>query len=187
MDIEIRTTCEGDVGAVRRVHEGAFGVGEGEVIGALAVGLLGDATAEPVVSLLAERGGEAVGHVIFTRVRIKGDGGENFGVDTRILAPLAVIPSEQGCGIGSGLVKRGLGLLKAAGCGLVFVYGDPGYYGRFGFGPAMDAGLTVPYEIPVSHRDAWMVLGLQKGLIGGVRGVVRCAASLDKPEHWVVD
>ena len=76
-------------------------------------------------------------------------------------------------------------MLKDMGSELVFVLGHPEYYPRFGFRPAGVLGLSAPYPILEKNADAWMVLALCEGVIGNVRGTVRCAHSLDKEEYWV--
>jgi putative acetyltransferase len=66
----------------------------------------------------------------------------------------------------------------------VFVLGHPEYYPRFGFRPAGALGMDAPYPIPERHADAWMVQALRPGLLGQVRGTVRCADTLNDPRHW---
>lgn len=94
------------------------------------------------VSLVAELDGEVVGHVAVSPVEISDGSLGWFG-----LGPLAVVPSCQGAGIGSGLVEAALDALKvldAKGC---VVLGEPGFYERFGFerveGVVLDG---VPHE-----------------------------------------
>jgi len=80
------------------------------------------------VSLVAEQGGELVGHVATSPVVIA-DGTPGW----HGLGPISVLPEHQGKGIGSALMRAALQALReqgAAGCMLV---GDPGYYRRFGF------------------------------------------------------
>lgn len=80
------------------------------------------------VSLVAEQGGELVGHVATSPVVIA-DGTPGW----HGLGPISVLPICQGQGIGSALMRAALQALRdqsAAGCMLV---GDPGYYRRFGF------------------------------------------------------
>ena len=101
-----------------------------------------------------------------------------------MLAPLAVHPDVQARGIGGRLVVEGLGRLKRAGVGLVFVLGHPGYYPRFGFIEAGANGFSAPYPIPPENAAAWMVQALRPGLLGAVPGRVVCADALDKPEYW---
>ena len=80
------------------------------------------------LSLVAEDDGQIVGHVAFSPVTLSGGEGGWYGV-----GPISVAPGRQRSGIGSALMREGLGELEAqgaAGCALV---GDPAYYNRFGF------------------------------------------------------
>lgn len=89
------------------------------------------------VSLVAELGGEVVGHVAVSPVTLTDGSPDWFG-----LGPISVLPEHQARGIGSQLVQEALQALRhrgASGCVLV---GDPGFYRRFGFRP--EASLTYP-------------------------------------------
>lgn len=132
-----------------------------------------------MLSLVAEHHGEVVGHVLFTAARVEPTGP---GVTASILSPLAVDPRHQGMGVGSGLVQTGLATLDGAGVDLVFVLGDPAYYGRIGFVPATPAGLTPPHPLVPEYADAWMVR-MRTGA-PGAQGGVRCADVLEEPQHW---
>ena len=82
------------------------------------------------ISLVAERDGVIVGHVAFSPA-IAADGTPGWFA----LGPVSVEPAQQHRGIGSLIIRRGIGLLverDAAGCVLV---GNPAYYSRFGFRP----------------------------------------------------
>jgi predicted N-acetyltransferase YhbS len=177
--MDIRLSSPDDESLIRGVHEAAFGPGQGPVIADLAVALLYDPTAQPLLSLFSCGGDRPTGHVLFTRVRVGQD-----AVPAQILAPLAVLPERRNQGIGTRLVEHGLELLKEEGCRLVFVLGDPDYYRRFGFQPAGRLGFEAPYPIPEENADAWMVLELAEGALGRVRGVVHCANALDDPQYW---
>ena len=89
------------------------------------------------VSLVAVEKGDVVGHVACSPVTIAGAEGAWYG-----LGPVSVRPDLQGRGVGRSLIRAGLEQLRAlqaAGC---VVLGEPGYYGRFGFGsdPALTWG-----------------------------------------------
>lgn len=178
----IRKSTDEDLTAIRALHLEAFGPEENKEVSALAIDLLDDPTAEPLLSLVAVRDGDILGHILFTAVHVI-DGKRS--VSGQILAPLGVMPGAQGMGIGGDLIRDGLERLRADGVGLVFVLGHPGYYPRFGFEPAGKLGLAAPYPIPEEVSDAWMVQELNPGYLGKVRGVVRCSELLDQPEHWV--
>lgn len=175
--MDIRTATDADLDAVLAVEREAFGEeDEAELVRAL----LDDPSAMPILSLLAFRGKRAVGHILFTRVRLQA----HPQLSLAILAPLAVVPDAQNQGIGGKLIVHGLNLLRASGVDLVFVLGHPGYYPRHGFTPAGTLGLQAPYPIPEKDADAWMVQALRPGVIGSVSGTVLCADALDKPEYW---
>lgn len=98
------------------------------------------------ISLVADHGGEVVGHVALSPVQIS-DGSEGwYG-----LGPISVKPELQKRGIGSLLMQAAIDVLRkrgAAGCVLV---GDPAYYSRFGFKP--EPRLVLP-EVPPEYFQA---------------------------------
>lgn len=166
---------------IMNVHKQAFGKEKGEVISRLVGDLLKDESAKPIYSFASVENGKMVGHILFSRVTIRG---ASEGFTAQILAPLAVLPDYQNRGIGSLLMREGLVELREAGEHLVFVLGHPDYYPRCGFTPAGRLGFEAPYSIPEEHSGAWMVQELSSGIIGNERGKVQCADSLSRPEHW---
>jgi putative acetyltransferase len=147
----------------------------------LAMTLLADLTAKPVLSLMAFIEGQPVGHILLSKARLLGSSRE---VVVSFLAPLAVVPMFQRRGVGGRLVKEGLERLSNSGVDLVFVVGYPGYYPRHGFAQADKLGFETPYPIPEEHAEAWMVCELRSGLIESVSGKVVCCDALNKPELW---
>ena len=179
--MDIRKSTETDRVAIEEVHTKAFGEEKGLEIAALVNGLFDDTTAAPLLSLVAEEKDQLVGHILYTKAILKG---ANTPVSIRLLAPLAVLPEAQAQGVGRKLIKEGLNQLRDAGVDLVFVLGHPDYYPRCGFMPAGVLGFEAPYPIPDEHAGAWMVQALKDGVIGRVKGKVRCAEVLDQPQHW---
>jgi putative acetyltransferase len=166
-----------DADAVLGVERAAFARDdEAELVAAL----LRDPTAQPSLSLLARVANRPVGHVLFTKVVLAGAARE---VPASILAPLAVLPAHQRQGVGRSLIEQGASRLAASGVQLLFVLGDPAYYGRFGFVPALPLGMRAPY--PIVPEDAWRVRALAPDLLGRVTGAIVCARSLAKPAYWV--
>ena len=160
--MEIRDERAGDENAIRRVHLDAF---DGEVEARL-VDLLRE-RGKAIVSLVALRAGDVVGHVLFSRVTIEGvENASALG-----LAPVGVLPAFQRTGIGSNLIREGLRRCATAGFDLVVLIGAPAYYTRFGFHAAKPHGLDNEFGV----NDEFMVLELREGLLGRVRGLVRYA------------
>ena len=180
INIQIRETKSEDFNNIMIVEERAFGyVKEAQ----LTADLLKDNTAEPILSLLAFNGKEAIGHILFTRVYM-----DEMDVKQplmHILAPLAVIPEYQKQGVGGLLIKEGLRILAEWGTELVFVLGHMDYYPKFGFIPdAKKIGFLAPYPIPAEYANAWMVQSLNPEGFIIQKGNVICSNELNKPEHW---
>lgn len=168
-----------DRAAILELHRAAFGPEEGPVIADLVAALLDDPTAEPRLSLLAERAGLPVGHILFTRATLSP---EPVGAAS-LLAPLAVRPEDQGRGVGGALIRDGLARLRRQGVALVFVLGHPEYYPRHGFQTCRS--IAAPYPVPARHADAWMVQELTPGALDrGAGARLGCAAAIDRQEYW---
>jgi len=159
----IRPEAAGDIAAIRKLNKKAFrGNDESKLVDALreADGFI------PGLSLVAEKGGKVVGHILFSPIRIKGP---ESSTPALALAPMAVLPDCQSRGIGSKLVKYGLDECKKAGHKIVVVVGHPEYYPRFGFVKAGEKGLELPFEAPA---EIFMALELVPGALSGVKGTV---------------
>lgn len=134
------------------------------------------------MSLLARYNGKPVGHILFTKAEIEG---ATIQPLIHILAPLAVIPDFQKQGIGGLLIRKGIQMLKEKGTKLVFVLGHKEYYPRHGFiQNAQDMGYTTPYPnpTPAEYAEYWMMQALTDEEL--VKGRIKCADALFKPEHW---
>lgn len=180
INIQIRETNTNDFNDIMVVEERAFGmVKEAE----LTAELLGDQTAEPILSLLAFHNKKAIGHILFTRAYIDEMNTEQPLI--HILAPLAVIPEYQKQGIGGLLINEGLKRLKEMKSEMVFVLGHMEYYPKFGFIPnAKKLGYPAPYPIPEEYLNAWMVQSLNSKGFAIEKGKVICSNELNKPQHW---
>ena len=122
-----------------------------------------------IEALVATDANRICGQAAFCRLVLRTpDGAEQPVV---CLAPLAVAPRHQRHGIGSQLVETGLRNMATAGEDIVFVLGDPTYYGRFGFSTTA----AKPYRSPFSHhaRAAHMALRLKPSGTFPETGVLR--------------
>ena len=100
--MQIRPAGPENRAAVLAVEAAAFSTpAEAELV----ADLLDDPSAAPVVSLLAEADGVAVGHILFTRATVTGEG---TAPRASILAPLAVLPEAQRRGVGRALIEAGV-------------------------------------------------------------------------------
>ena len=181
--ITIHPTTPQDHDVILKVELAAFN--QDPEIKTLIIDLFKDPTAEPRVSLLAYDDDKAVGHILFTKARIKpGLGICSLKPGGHILAPMAVIPKYQKQGIGGMLIEEGLRILKDMGVERCFVLGDPSYYSRYGFIPdARSFGFPAPYPIPEKNKEAWMVMDLVEKPTG-IKGQIICADVMMKPKYW---
>src|SRR5205823_49642 len=160
--VAIRREEPRDADAVRRVNELAFG----EPTEANLVRELTAASAS-TLSLVAEKDGYVVGHILFSPVTIETPAGQVTAIG---LAPMAVLPDQQRKGIGTRLVQEGLAELKRLGHDVVVVVGHPDYYPRFGFKRASQFGLRT--EIDCTD-ESFMTIELRTGALAGRGGMVR--------------
>lgn len=133
-------TMTTDADAIAAVYRAAFpGNDEARLVAALV------ADGDMRISLVAEKAGGIIGHVMFSGMAVVADG---VPVTAAGLAPVAVVPDRQGDGIGSALIRAGFEALAAQAVSIVFVLGDPRYYQRFGFDAGVAAGFASPYAGP---------------------------------------
>jgi putative acetyltransferase len=156
----IRAETIEDYEAIREVNRRAFG---GDEEARLVDALRDQGYAR--ISLVAELAGRVVGHIFFSDLPIAIEAGT---VEALALAPLAVLPSDQGRGIGSALVDLGLKACRRAGHRIVVVVGHPEFYPRFGFSARLAERLGSPFPGP-----AFMAIELDPGALEGVEGAVR--------------
>lgn len=170
-DIEIRDSRPGDRAALAELYPQAF---PDENLLPLLGDLLNDD--KNVLSLVADKEGTPVGHVVFTPCEVAG-----HSESVALLGPLAVTPTVQKQGIGTALVQEGLRRLTTAGCAQVFVLGDPKYYGRFGFEPG--SSIAPPHPLPEEWCDAWQSMPLG-GAEPALTGALIVPPYWQKPELW---
>jgi len=176
MNIRIATMQDGD--GIRRLYWSAFPEAENEMVAALAVELLSENSALPIISLVAEMDDAVVGHVAFSPVAID----NQATIQAYILAPLAVRPDVQKQRIGSALVEYGMQQLSALGVDLIFVYGAPEYYGRFGFSADTAQGYNAPY--PLQYPFGWQAVAIRDCVIENGPHATQCVQALCKPLLW---
>jgi putative acetyltransferase len=143
--VDIRSAAPGDLDDICVLHAIAFEAsayghnGEADLVRAL------HHDGDVLVSLGAWLDGTLVGHVLFSRMTVDADG---IQVNAAALAPVAVLPPHRKRGIAAALIEAGHAALREAGVSMAFVLGEPAYYGRFGYDPALAGPFASPYAGP---------------------------------------
>ena len=119
----------------------------------------------PELCFVAEKEGQIVGQIVYSRGIIKCKQGE--GKEVISFGPVSVLPAFQKQGIGSALIIHTINLARAMGYPAICIYGDPRYYSRFGFRCAEK------YEIKTADDKfavALQVLELKQGVLNNMSG-----------------
>lgn len=151
---------EEDFDAIRTLNDQAFqSPMEGKLIEQLR-----NSNAE-IISLVAVDKSKIIGHILFSPVLIKSGQNQIAGMG---LGPMSVLPKYQNQGIGSGLIKKGLKILRKKKCPFIIVLGHKEYYPKFGFQMASKFGIKCQWSgIP---DEAFMALILDKSLRNAITG-----------------
>ena len=144
----------------------------------------------PELDFVAEADGRVVGNIMYARSKVKADDGKIH--ESLTFGPVSVWPDWQRQGIGAALIRYTLGLARVLGFRSVLIFGHPGYYPRFGFGPAGKFGVTPPRSELVPDdlaSDSFMALELLPGGLAGVSGcyVIDPVYELDPAEIAAFD
>jgi putative acetyltransferase len=119
----------------------------------------------PELDFVAEKEGQIVGQIAYSRGIIKGKGAESKEVIT--FGPVSVLPAFQRRGMGSALIIHTISLARGMGYPAICIYGDPRYYSGFGFRCAEK------YEIKTAEDKfavSLQVLELRQGALNNVSG-----------------
>ena len=131
----------------------------------------------PALDWAAEEDGEILGSIVYSQAEILGDDGAVYPALT--FGPVAVTPARQGQGIGGGLIRRSLEEARKLGHRAVLIYGDPGYYSRFGFLPAERFDVRTADN---HYADALQALELVPGALENCPGRFQEAAVFEMDE-----
>ncbi|RCW29834.1 GNAT family N-acetyltransferase [Marinilabilia salmonicolor] len=178
-EIKILQAKDADLKHILFVDKTVFGSNEKADLTAR---IIKDNAAQPVVTFLAFDDQTAVGYAIFANAEVDG---WHQSDHVSILAPLAVIPEYKDSQVNKLLIEEGIKKLKQMGTEMVFTFGNPEYYKKFGFVPEAESfGFAPPATLTNESREKWMVQALTlKGLSKNVGSVV-CSESMNKPEFW---
>lgn len=123
----------------------------------------------PALSLVSLVNDKPVGHILLTRAHIRS---EKALVETLALAPLSIVPEQQGRGIGRSLVEHAHRQAAMIGFTSIVLVGVPEYFRRLGYRPLRNYPIVLPFAAPDENR---MIRALHTQALKGVRGLVEYA------------
>ena len=176
--MNIRLAQETDLDTILKVVETAFSDEENKVIINLVQELSRETPSPPIKSLVAEVDNQVIGYVSYSPIFLK----SVSRISGYILAPLAVSPEHQKQGVGSKLINAGIDILTKDGVGVLLVYGDPDYYGRFGFKEEIGQSFVPPYTL--QYPFGWTGMMLNDTPVPEQPLQFECVSALSKPELW---
>lgn len=167
----VRREVAGDEAAIYEVVREAFGrASEAEMVEQVR------ARGQAVLSLVASRGAQIVGHVLASPITLiperHGSTGESDGSARGPagpflgIAPVSVAPAHQNQGVGSLLMREAVARCRHTGARALFVLGSLDYYSRFGF-------RTTHIGNEYGATDNFMALELVAGSLSGVEAQAR--------------
>ena len=108
----------------------------------------------------------------------------DFGDSHRVfmLSPVAVSSAYQRRGVGQKLITEGLAQLRTQGVEVVVTYGDPAYYGKFGFQAMSQRLISPPY--PLSMPQGWLGLALSGESLPAIFGKPSCVTAFNDEALW---
>jgi len=174
----IRPSQETDLVSILKVIETAYSDEENKVIMNFVQELSNENTSPSIKSLVAEVDNQVIGYVSYSPIYLKSD----TNITGYILAPLAVSPEHQKQGVGSNLINAGIDMLTKDGAGVLLVYGDPAYYGRFGFKEEIGRSFVPPYTL--QYPFGWTGIMLNDTTVPEHSIQFQCVSALSKPDLW---
>ncbi len=162
--LDIRPCTQGDVAAIKGLHDKVFGPGRfARTAYRIREGLSAPPGAAANCSCVGWLGDKRAAAVTMTPITIGGQPG------AMLLGPLVVAPQFAGKGLGQPMVEAALKAAAGAGSALVILVGDHSYYSRFGF-EIVSAGLiTLPGPVALNRV---LALALKPGALLKFSGLV---------------
>lgn len=120
----------------------------------------------PELSIVALYNGLLAGYILLTPIQIVN---QKKSFSSLALAPVAVWPDYQNKGIGQMLILNAHQTAIETGFQSIVLLGHADYYPKFGYRPAHQFGIHLPFDVPLENC---MAIELVKDGLKGVSGMV---------------
>ncbi|MDA7712501.1 GNAT family N-acetyltransferase, partial [bacterium] len=104
------------------------------------------------------------------------------GLSAYILAPLATHQSHQKKGLATKLIESAKAHFHANNIDALLVYGDPEYYGKYGFNADLGKHFIPPY--PLEYDFGWQALMLNDTTLNDRKLAFTCVDALSDAALW---
>lgn len=123
----------------------------------------------PELSLVMEKDGKLIGHVMYMRAWIKAD--DNRDIPIMTFGPISIAPEYKRQGYGKKLLDYSMEKAKEMGAGALCMEGNIDFYGKSGFVVASTKGIHYHAEPRESAVPYFLLKELTEGYLDGVEGV----------------
>ncbi len=176
--MEIRYAEKIEKESINKIILSAFSSNEGKILVQVVDEIIQKQNKTEIISLTAKINDEIVGFISFSPIFFTPE----INITGYILAPLAVLPRLQNQGVGSELVNKGINILRRDGLDFLFVYGDPKYYGKFGFNQDDSKIFIPPY--PLKYPNGWLVINFTQEKVYKSEIKFSCIDALSSKDLW---
>ncbi|MDC1035649.1 N-acetyltransferase [Alphaproteobacteria bacterium] len=174
----IRKLVQSDIKDVEETFFNSFSAEEAPITFSVIKRLITDNTSDVNYCIGYELDGKIVSAVGFSPVFFKSDN-EIFAY---ILAPLATHQSHQNKGLATTLIESAKAYFSENGVDALLVYGDPEYYGRYGFNADLGKQFIPPY--PLEYDFGWQALMLNDTDLNDRKLTFTCVDALSDAALW---
>ena len=103
------------------------------------------------------------------------------GINAKLMAPVAVHPDAQGHGLSRQLIEQIIDT-ESKNADVLVTYGDPSFYGRFGFRTISTAVVKPPYE--VQYPEGWLAVHYTNKSASDLAGQYNCVEAFRDERLW---
>lgn len=174
----IRKLKTEDLEDVREIFYHSFSEDEASVNYSVIRQIMGEISRPLSLCLGYEQDQKIVGAVAFSPVYFDAVS----DISTYILAPLAVHNAYQKRGIATQLIEEAKSYFRDQNVDTLLVYGDPQFYGRYGFEAELGRQFVPPY--PLEYEFGWQAMMLSNKDISGIKLHFKCVDALSNENLW---
>lgn len=174
----IRKLSVNDLDAIQEVFYNSFSSEEAPITYPVIKSLIEESASDNNYCIGYELDGKIVSAVGFSPVFFKTD----TGISAYILAPLATHLSYQKEGLATKLIESAQAHFHANNIDTLLVYGDPKYYGKYGFDADLGKHFIPPY--PLEYDFGWQALMLSDTDLNDIKLPFTCVDALSDAVLW---